>query len=136
MSAPMETRYVATSIRRSVDDVYRFASDARNLPAWAAGLAGRIEPVGDEWLADSPLGKVKIRFSPPNPFGVLDHDVTLESGTTFHNPMRVMPNGSGSEVVFVLFRREGVLDADFEADAGAIARDLGTLKRLLEAPGR
>jgi hypothetical protein len=134
MSSLMETRYVATSIQRSPEDVYRFASDPRNVTAWAAGLAGRIEPAGDEWLADSPLGKVRIRFTPSNPHGVLDHDVTIESGVTFHNPMRVMPNGSGSEVVFVLFRRPDVSDAEFEADARAIARDLETLKRLLEAP--
>jgi hypothetical protein len=100
--------------------------------AWAKGLADGIERVGEEWLAESPLGRVKVRFAPANGFGVLDHDVTLESGTTFHNPMRVMPNGSGSEVVFVVFRRAGVSDAEFERDAGTVARDLEALKWLLE----
>jgi hypothetical protein len=33
----------------------------------------------------------------------LDHDVTLPSGETLSNPMRVVPNGTGSEVVFTLF---------------------------------
>jgi hypothetical protein len=134
MSSLMQTRYIATSIRCSAEDVYRFASDPSNLPAWAAGLAGRIERAGEEWLAASPLGKVKVRFAPSNGFGVLDHDVTLEWGDTVHNPMRVMPNGAGSEVVFVLFRRPGVSDAEFERDAAAVARDLDSLKGLLEAP--
>jgi hypothetical protein len=132
MTSLLETRYVATSIHRPAEDVYRFASEPRNLPAWAKGLAGGIERVGEEWLAESPLGRVKIRFAPANGFGVLDHDVTLESGTTFHNPMRVMPNGSGSEVVFVVFRRAGVSAAEFEGDARAVARDLEALKTLLE----
>lgn len=128
----MQSRYVAASIDRSAEDAYRFTSDPRNLPEWAAGLAGRIERVGDEWHADSPLGRVKVRFAPANALGVLDHDVTLPSGDTVHNPMRVMPNGSGSEVVFVLFRRPGVSEQDFERDAQAVTRDLETLKGLLE----
>jgi len=128
----MPSRYVSASIARSLEDVYRFVSDPRNLPQWAAGLAGRIERVGDEWHADSPLGKIRVRFAHENDLGVLDHDVTLPSGETVHNPMRVMPNGVGSEVVFVLFRRPGVSDAEFERDAEAVTRDLETLKRLLE----
>ena len=35
--------------------------------------------------------------------GVPDHDV-LESGVTVHNPIRVVPNGSGSTVIFTLMR--------------------------------
>jgi hypothetical protein len=35
-------------------------------------------------------------------------------------------------VVFTVRRRPGVTDAEFEADAAAVAADLETLKRLLE----
>lgn len=132
----LESRFISRSIQRPPEDVYRFVAEPRNLPQWAAGLAGNITLVGDEWRADSPMGPVSIRFTPPNPYGVLDHDVTVASGETFHNAMRVIPNGSGSEVVFVLFRRPGVSDAEFEADARAIARDLEALKTLLEGPPR
>jgi hypothetical protein len=64
---------------------------------------------------------------------VLDHDVTLPSGETVHNPMRVLANGDGSEVVFTLYRRPAVSDAEYEADAAAVAADLERLKALLEA---
>jgi hypothetical protein len=68
--------------------------------------------------------------------GVLDHDVTVETGETVHNPIRVLPNGTGSEVVFTLFRRAGVSAAQFDQDAKAVEKDLRTLKRLLESrPG-
>ena len=73
-----------------------------------------------------------VRFAAPNAFGILDHDVVLESGATFHNPMRVLPNGDGSEVVFTLFRLPGMSDAQFAADAGAVERDLRELEALLE----
>ena len=65
------------------------------------------------------MGEVEVRFAPENPFGVADHDVTLPDGTTFTNPLRVLPDGDGCEVVFTLRRRPGVTDEAFDADAAA-----------------
>lgn len=129
-----EVRHIGVSIERPPADVYGFASNPANLPLWAKGLSGSIASVGGEWLADSPLGKVKVRFAAPNALGVLDHDVVLENGATFHNPMRVVSNGDGSEVVFTLLRPPGTSDAQFAADADAVERDLRALKALLERP--
>jgi hypothetical protein len=127
------TRHLGVSIERPPADVYAFASDPANLPLWAKGLSGSIANVDGEWVADSPMGRLKVRFVPQNPYGVLDHDVELETGETVHVPLRVVPNGAGSELVFTLVRRRGVTDEEFEADADAIRRDLGALKALLEA---
>jgi uncharacterized protein YndB with AHSA1/START domain len=126
------SRHVSVSIDRPPDAVYRFVREPANLPAWAKGLGGSIANVGGEWVAESPMGKVRIRFAPPNAFGVLDHEVVLESGATFLNPMRVVANGSGSEVVFTLFRQAGMTEGQLEADAAAVEADLRALKRLLE----
>ena len=91
-----EVRNISVSIGRAPMDVYAFAGNGENLPRWATGLGQTIRDVGGEWIADGPLGRVKIRFAAPNDLGVLDHDVVLPSGTTVHNPMRVVPNGAGS----------------------------------------
>ena len=64
--------------------------------------------------------------------GVLDHDVTLPTGVTVHNPVRVLPNATGSEVVFTLFQLPGVSDAKFGDDARLVAHDLQTLKTVIE----
>jgi hypothetical protein len=89
MSA-MHVQHISVFIDRQPAEVYEFTSDPRNLTRWAAGLAqSEVGQEGDEWVADSPMGKVKIRFVPQNSYGVLDHDVTLESGVTVQNPMRV-----------------------------------------------
>ncbi|MFF7442895.1 SRPBCC family protein [Streptomyces sp. NPDC008122] len=129
-----ESRHVSISIDRSVADVYAYASDPVNLPAWAHGLGKSIEKVGDEWVADSsPLGRVTVRFVPRNDLGVLDHDVTLPSGQTFHNPVRVIATETGSEVVFTLRRQPEMSDAEFERDADTVAADLARLKGLLES---
>jgi len=63
---------------------------------------------------------------------VLDHDVTLPTGVTVHNPMRVLPNATGSEVVVTVFQLPGVSDTKFGDDARTVAHDLQTLKAVLE----
>jgi hypothetical protein len=128
-----DVQHIGIYIARRPAEVYEFASDPQNLPRWAAGLArSDVRRDGDSWIAHAPFGKVRVKFAARNPLGVLDHDVTLESGETFHNPMRVLPNGDGSEFVFTLFRRAGVSDREFGADRAAIENDLKTLKALLE----
>ena len=83
-------------------------------------------------MADAPMGRVRIRFAEKNQFGILDHDVILDSGVTFHNPMRVLPNGWRSEVIFTLFRQPDVTDEKFSEDAKWVEKDLKILRDLLE----
>lgn len=126
-------RQISVTIHRSPSDVYKFASQPQNITQWAAGLANsKLTASGAEWIAESPMGKIRIKFAPENSFGVLDHDVTLPNGEVNHNPLRVVKNGEGSEVIFTLYRMPKVSDKDFEHDAGLIAKDLRTLKSLLE----
>jgi hypothetical protein len=132
----MDVRHLSIYIARQPSDVYEFASDPRNLPRWAAGLArSEVTRAGDAWVVEAPFGKATIRFAPKNVLGVMDHDVELESGATVHNPMRVVPNGEGSEFIFTLFRRPDMSDEQFAADRRAVEQDLRTLKELLERPG-
>jgi len=128
-----EVQHLSIYIARSPNDVYEFASDPRNLPQWAAGLAQcEVVKDGDTWIANAPFGSVKIRFAERNNFGVLDHDVELESGVVVHNPMRVVPHGEGSEFSFTLFRQPDMTDEQFAADKAAVEKDLVTLRNLLE----
>lgn len=125
--------HLSVYVARKPADVYKFASDPKNLPLWAHGLArSEVKKQGNWWVAESPFGKVRVRFAEKNHFGVLDHDVQLESGVIVHNPMRVIPNGEGSEFVFTLIRQAGMSDEKFAEDKAAVERDLRTLKELLE----
>ncbi len=128
----LEVRNISVSIIASPQDVYAFASNGENLPRWASGLGHSVRSVSGEWVADGPLGQIRLRFAAPNDLGVLDHDVVLLSGATIHNPMRVVPNGPGSTVIFTLLRLPGVSEAKFTQDAKWVEKDLTTLKELLE----
>lgn len=125
-------RHISVFINRPPNEVYDFASNPENLPKWATGLGGSIKNVDDEWIAESPMDKIKIWFAEKNKFGILDHDVIVESGLKIHNPMRVVPNGKGSEVIFTLFRQPDMSDEKFLEDAKWVEKDLRILKDLLE----
>ena len=131
MAMSAEVRHLSISSPRPPDEVYAFCADPHNLPRWAEGLAQSVRFEGETLIAQSPMGEITVRFAERNAFGVLDHVVTLASGDTFNNPMRVLPNGDGSEVVFTLFRQPGVSDEEYERDAAAVTRDLRALARLL-----
>ena len=129
----MRVKHISVSIDRAVDEVYAFLADPGNFERWASGLGTGLTPIeGQFWRADGPEGPVTVRFSALNPLGVVDHEVTTPAGMRILNPLRVIANGSGSEVVFTLFQRPGVSDEAFDADARWVTRDLQSLKRLLE----
>jgi hypothetical protein len=127
-----QVRHISVSINRPPNEVYSFVSDPKNLPKWATGLGGSIREVNGEWIADSPMGKITIKFAEENRFGILDHEVVLESGIKIDNPMRVIANGDGSEIFFTLIRQPEMSDAKFAEDARWVEKDLGILKGLLE----
>ncbi|GAB2894389.1 SRPBCC family protein [Neomicrococcus lactis] len=125
--------HLSISIDAAPSDVAAFTGNPANLPQWAAGLSAGIRQEAGKWITDSPIGVVEVRFTGSVELGILDHDVTLPDGTTVQNPLRVLANGTGSEVVFTLYRLPDTSDADYEQDAAMIRDDLVRLKALLEA---
>jgi hypothetical protein len=127
------SQHISIGIDRPVTTVYDFAADPLNLPRWAAGLAGSsVEQHGEQWSTESSIGRTPFRFAARNDFGVLDHDVTLPSGETVYNPLRVVRDGTGCEVIFTLRQRPEMSDEEFERDADAVRKDLAALKSVVE----
>lgn len=132
-TGPSTTRHLDVVIDRPWREVYAFASDPRNLPRWAAGLAGgEVKREVTQWSMTSPMGRVLVSFVPENECGVVDHTVTLPSGESVLNPMRVLAlDESRCEVVFTL-RRGTMSEQEFAEDAAAVSEDLATLKEICE----
>lgn len=124
--------HLSVAIARPAQEVYDFIVDPANLPAWASGLGRSVQLVDGRWVAEAPFGWVVVAFVERNPFGVLDHDVTMPTGEVYRNPMRVLPEGEGCEVVFSLRRPSGMDDEEHERDIATIRGDLAALKRALE----
>jgi hypothetical protein len=58
--------------------------------------------------------------------------VSLAPGVEVYVPLRVLPNGAGSEVVFTLFHQPDMTPEKFREDIGLVEQDLQTLKTVLE----
>jgi hypothetical protein len=130
----LPARIIHVGIEKPWRQVYAFASRPENMPLWASGLASGLTRDGDDWIGDGgPVGLVRVRFTNDNPFGILDHTVTMENGLVVENPLRVVANGDGAEIMFTLLQRPDLNDAAFEADAAHVRKDLSALKHLLEA---
>lgn len=127
------TQHISVSINCSAEDAYQYISNPENMHFWAAGLSDTsLRKSGEYWIASSPMGTVKIRFADTNSYGVVDHDVTLPNGEVNHNPLRMIRNADGCEIIFTLFRLPRMSEEDFQNDAAMIEKDLLTLKAILE----
>ena len=133
MTTTHPLRNLSVSINRDARDVYNFVCVPENFPRWASGLGKSLKRVNGEWVAETPGGPVRVRFTERNEFGILDHWVSPKPGLQIYIPMRVIPNGSGCELVFALFRLPDMSDEEFAADAEWVMRDLNSLKNLLES---
>jgi polyketide cyclase/dehydrase/lipid transport protein len=132
MSTMHAVRILSVSIGCPSDKVYEFVANPENLPKWANGLGRSVKKTDRGWLVETPQGPVTVRFAERNNFGVLDHYVTVVPGVEVYVPLRVIANGSGSEVIFTLFRLPEMTEEKFAEDQKLVEQDLRTLKNLLE----
>jgi hypothetical protein len=129
----MQARTLSITISREWSGLYEEFRHPEAFPRWASGLSdASLQRDGDDWTARGPEGPVRIRFSPPNPFGVMDHWVELGKGREVYVPLRIIPNDTGAEVMLTLFRQPGITEASFARDIAWVERDLLALKRLAE----
>ena len=91
-----------------------------------------IKQLNGEWIAETPQGPAKVTLTERNKFGVLDHHVKTSSGVDVFIPMRVVANGSGSEMIFTLFQTADMSDERFVEDAKLVEQDLNSLKDIME----
>jgi len=132
MATMFASRTLSISIDAPPSKVYGFVSNPGNLPRWATAFCKSVSRSNGDWIVETPQGPVKIRFADKNEYGILYHYVSPAPGVEIFVPMRVVANGSGSEVLFTLFHSPGMSEEAFAADAGMVERDLRGLKSRLE----
>lgn len=133
MTAVLRSKTLSVSIECPPRDVYGFVSNPENLPKWATAFCRSVRKSAGEWTVDTPDGPMRIKFVGQNEFGVLDHYVSPTPGLEILSPMRVVPNGSGSEVIFTLLQLPNMSDEKYAEDVRLVEHDLRTLKNILEA---
>lgn len=116
MRQPIKTKTLSVSIAASPSAVYEFASNPKTCPNGRGGFAKSMTLTNDGWVVETSESSVAMCFVNRNALGVLDHVVTLPQDLEILNPMRAIPNGSGSEVLFTLFQTENLSDKRFAED--------------------
>jgi len=124
---------VHVSILARPRDVIAFLVDVHNWTTWAPWIRSVSRSSARGWMFDTDAGPMSVHFVEPNALGVLDHEVTLASGVRVLNPMRVLANGSGSELVMVVFQSPEASTEEFERDVQAVRDDLTRIKAHSEA---
>jgi hypothetical protein len=124
---------VHISILAPPQDVISFLGDMNNWKTWAPWIRSATKSSARDWTLETEAGPMKVHFVERNSLGVLDHEVTLASGVTVLNSMRVLTNGSGSELVMVVFQPPGASTEEFERDVQAVRDDLARIKKVAEA---
>ncbi len=132
MAATFQSQTLSVSIRRDPQEIYQFVVNPENLPTWASAFCQAIRRTDSGWIIETTGGDLTLRFVGENTLGVADHYLLGEPGVEIYVPMRIVPNGSGSEVLITLFRQPGISGPEFGQDVGSVTRDLRRLKDVLE----
>lgn len=130
---PYPVKNISISINKPTEEVYQFVSAPENFPVWVEFIESITKEKGNTWFAKTDLGNIKIEFVPKNNFGIVDHLVTLPDGSSVNNPMRVIANGKGSELVFTLFWIPDRTEKEFNQDVKLVENDLQKVKKILES---
>jgi len=133
-----ETATVAVTIDAPLETVSADLADPSSHLEWATEFfSGTAEDKGDgTWLMNVPRmgGSASLRIGGDTTQGVIDMYLAPE-GAPFGPPLpiRVIPNGDGSDVLFTLARFPGQSDQDWTEGLQSMKRELQSLKARHES---
>jgi hypothetical protein len=124
---------INVDIERPLTKVYEFLAEPLNFPSWATGVGDSFEhQSGNDWVSNTPTGRIVFRFAERNRFGILDVITMPEGGEPIYVPVRVVANGEGTQIILTLLQRPGMSDEHLQSDAEWTRSNLQALKSLLE----
>ena len=132
--ATLCTEVLKVTIDAPAEAVTRDLADPATHPLWATEFfAGEAKPCADGEVAVAvPMlgGAARMRIEADVPRGVVDLYLA-PAGAPFGPPLpvRVVPNGEGCDVLWVLARFPGTDDDQWSAGVASMQRELAALAR-------
>jgi hypothetical protein len=134
MNNPRKAVVKTMTVNRSVDEVFDFFEDVKK--SMEVGGAAKAVTKGSDgwWTFDHVVaGKAKMKHEPVRGAGVLDH-IFVGGGLTWKVYVRIIPNQSGSIVVWAFMRPDGLTDEQFESQLNiGFDREIALWKKALES---
>ena len=84
------------------------------------------------WSFIGPYGKSKVKFNQNKSLGILDHQYVDEE-SSWHIPMRVIPNGDFSEVIITLNKPDELSDEQFDQRVLEMSELIVNMKNIIES---
>ena len=132
-AGPMQpAEVVSLSIDRPLEEVYEFLLVPENFARWAfVGDAEMRNLGGNDWSAETSVGRRILHFASRNAYFVLTHTARPPGEAPHTIPMRLMRNGEGTQLTYVFLQYEGQ-EAEWRSRIEWVTADLGALKSYLE----
>lgn len=112
--------------------VFAILADPRSLPRWAVGFAKAVRRDDGRWIVTTGGGEMPLRIEADERTRVVDFVMSPAPGVEALAGSRVLPRGSGAEVLFTQFQPPGMPDDVFAMNVRAVAHELTMLKALVE----
>ena len=84
------------------------------------------------WYFIGPYGKSKVKFNQNKSLGILDHEYVDEE-SSWNTSMRIIPNGSFSEIIITLKKPEQLTNFQFDQRVEKISELATSMKTILES---
>ncbi len=114
--------------------VFALVSDPTTMPRYAPGFARSVKPEGTGWIAETARGTLRVERTLDAGAGTADFRLRSADGRENALFTRVVPIGTGSELVFTLQLPGLASDADAAAQGEILEQELAALKALCESP--
>ncbi len=115
--------------------VFEYVSNPANLPQWSRSFCLSVSQQDEAWIIETPHGPVQVYIQAFSDSGVVDQYLFPSPEVQVHIPMRVLPNGSGTEFIFTLFQPDDISDEDYRQEVYWVEQELMILKQVLEESG-
>lgn len=133
------TSVIKQTIDAPLDAVVAVLADGTRHPEWGTTFfSGPAEQVGEnDYRSTSPVmgGPITYRIEARRDLGVIDLYLARE-GAPYGDPLpiRVVPNGDGADVLFVLSQAPQQSDEYFAQAVAGMGEELANLRDQLETP--
>ena len=124
-----DTQQITIEVER--DELFEFLSNPENMAKWATGICSGVRQVGDEWVAETMMGDVKLKMVSDKELGVIDYHILPPVPVQIALYCRVLKNNLGSEFIVSYFQIP--ILPNFEAQKKMVTKAINKLKEIAES---